>query len=410
MIDLSLLRKEPKTIAACITSKDPYFDVATLISLDAEVRKVRLSIESLRHEKNDLAKQAQSTLNQEIRNRSIEIGKILKGLEKELNEKESELKKIYYSCPNLPRSDVPVGDQGKNVIVCEWGKHPTFSFPFKNHLELGAELGWFDFSCAAKMSGSNFALYKGDGVRLMYALAMFLLEHNNSYGYNYILPPYLINETSLFISGNFPKFKDQVYATDDGLYLTPTSEVNLTNIYRDYIFDTSELPVYLTSWTSCFRREAGAYGAEERGLIRMHQFEKIELYTFCVPDQSNEELERMRECATSALKKLNLAHRVALLATQEVSFASAKTYDIEVWIPGQNRFYEVSSLSNCTDFQARRGKIRYRAATNNSPQLVHTLNGSSIALSRLMVALMEHNQQQDGSIKIPAVLNKYGLY
>jgi len=231
-----------------------------------------------------------------------------------------------------------------------------------------------------------------------------------AHGFEPVLPSALINEKSLEVSGNFPKFKDQVYATNDGLYLIPTSEVCLANMYRDHIFTPEDLPIRMTAWTSCFRREAGGYGANERGLIRIHQFEKVELVTLCEPEKSAQELERMLACAEDILQKLGLHYRVSLLAAQDTSFQSAKTYDIEVWLPGQKEYYEVSSVSNCTDFQARRGMIRYKKSSDKKTILVHTLNGSSLALPRLMVALMETYQQPDGSIKLPDVLKQISLF
>ena len=237
------------------------------------------------------------------------------------------------------------------------------------------------------------------------------VKNNIEFGYEPVLPPYLVNDKSLEVSGNFPKFKDQVFAIEeDGLYLTPTSEVNLANLYRDKILNVEQLPIRLTSWTSCFRREAGTYGSSEHGLIRIHQFEKVELFTICKPDNSSEELDRMLKCAEAILKKLGLHYRISLLAAEDCSFPSAKTYDIEVWMPGQNTYYEVSSCSNCTDFQARRGQIRFRREEGGKTQLVNTLNCSSLALPRLIVALMETYQQPDGSIKLPEVLKEYSLW
>ena len=291
------------------------------------------------------------------------------------------------------------------------GTKPIFNFPLKNHVELGTALGWFDFEAAIQLAGANLALYKKDGVKLLYTLAMFMLKHNNAYGFEYVLPSVLINEKSLEVTGNFPKFKDQVFAIPhDELYLTPTSEVNLTNIYRNHIFMTKDLPVRMTSFTSCFRREAGGYGASERGLIRMRQFEKVEIVSICKPEESWLEHEQMLACAESILQKLGLHYRIVVLAGQDTSFSSAKTYDIEVWCPGQNEYKEISSVSNCTDFQARRGMIRFKEHADGKTQLVHTLNGSSLALPRLMVAIMETYQQPDGTIKIPEILKNEGLF
>jgi seryl-tRNA synthetase len=268
-------------------------------------------------------------------------------------------------------------------------------------------LGWIDFERAAIITGSNFALYKGDAVKMLYALANMMFKHNVQHGFQPILPPYLVNEKSLIVSSNFPKFRDQVYSVpEDELFLTPTSEVMLANMYRDHIFAERDLPVHMTAWTSCFRREAGGYGAHERGLIRIHQFEKLELFTICEPEKSFDELDKMVACAESILKKLGLHYRTSLLAGQDCSFASAKTYDIEVWMPGQGVYQEVSSCSNCTDFQARRGAIRYKKVEESKTTLVHTLNASSLALPRLMVALIETYQQPDGTIILPDILQR----
>ncbi len=261
------------------------------------------------------------------------------------------------------------------------------------------------------MTGSNFVLYKNDGVKLIYALTMLMLKHNQEHGYSLVLPPYLVNEESLTIASNFPKFREQVYkVTEDQLFLTPTAEVSLANMYRDNIFTQQELPMRMTAWTSCFRREAGAYGANERGFIRIHQFEKVELYTYCEPENSDQELDRMVACAEDILQKLGLHYRISLLAAQDCSFPSSKTFDIEVLFPSQNKYMEVSSCSNCGDFQARRGGMRYRENSMSKPRLVHTLNASSLAIPRLMVALMETYQQEDGTIKLPEILKSYGVW
>jgi seryl-tRNA synthetase len=313
--------------------------------------------------------------------------------------------------PNLPFNDIPEGNKESNKVVKMVGEKPHYDFQVQNHLDLGNKLGWFDFEASARMSGSNFPLYRGDAVRLIYSLASFMYKHNMKHGYEPILPSYLVNESALEVASNFPKFRDQVYEIgQDNLFLTPTAEVNLTNLYKDQILSAEQLPMRMTSWTSCFRREAGGYGAHERGLIRIHQFEKIELYTIAEPEKAHEEQERMLTCAEEILQKLGLHYRVSLLAAQDCSFPSAKTYDIEVWLPGQKEYYEVSSCSNCTDFQARRGKIRYRKNAGSKPTLVHTLNASSLALPRLMVAIMETYQQEDGTIAIPEVLKEQSFF
>jgi seryl-tRNA synthetase len=403
MIDLTLLRESPQQTLARIAKKDPHFNGEKLILLDKEVRRLRSVIEQLRHEKNELARQGQRGVTEELRQHARALTEQLKGYEAELVTAEKACMDLYLHCPNLPADDVPVGNKEANKVVKVQGEKPQFNFPVRNHVELGEALGWLDFHAAAAMTGSHFALYRNEAVTLLYRLSLFMLSTAIRYGFSPILPPFLINEAALVGASNFPRFKDQVYALEaDGLYLTPTAEVNLTNLYRDHIFMADTLPVRLTALTSCFRREAGGYGATERGLIRIHQFEKVELYTLCLPEQAPVEQDRMLACAEEILDTLGLHYRISLLAGQDCSFASAKTYDIEVWLPGQQEYKEISSISNCTDFQARRCAIRYRHHAGDKTQLVYTLNGSSLALPRLMVALMETYQQQDGSINLPA--------
>jgi seryl-tRNA synthetase len=411
MIDLSLLRENPEAVIAALTKKDPNFDIEQLIVLDKKVRSVRADVENLRCQKNELAKQGRSGITPALREQSVAINSELKAKELVLEALEHEFNEHYLACPNVLLDEVPAGNKEENVVVSAFGEKPTFSFTPKNHLELGEKLGWLDFETAAKIAGADLALYKGDGVALLFSLAMFMLKHNRKHGFNFVLPSLFVNEKSLETTGNFPKFRDQVFAVpSDDLFLTPTSEVNLTNMYRDHIFAGTDLPMRMTAFTSCFRREGGAYGSSERGIIRMRQFEKVEIVSMCNPENSEQEHQRMLACAEGILQALGLHYRVMLLAGQDASWASAKTYDLEVWLPGQNEYKEVSSVSNCTDFQARRGMIRFKDKPDSKTQLVHTLNGSSLALPRLMVALMETYQQPDGTIAIPEVLKKEGLF
>lgn len=405
MIDMALLREHPEKYGQLIKKKSPDFDIKKLLELDTKVRDVKALVELLRQKKNDLAGQAKSGVTQELREASLAVGKDLKTQEQEQEKIEKAFKEIALSCPNIPFEDVPEGDKEENVVVREYGSKPIFSFPIKNHLELGEQNKWFNLEAATKMAASNFIFYQGEAVKMMYGLAMFMLKNNSRQGFEPVIPPYVANEETLTVSGNFPKFKEEVFSVpEDNLYLIPTSEVCLANLYRDEIIAGADLPIKMTSWTSCFRREAGNYGKIERGLIRIHQFEKVELFAISRPEKSEETLDEMVNCAETILKKLGLHYRVSLLAAQDCSFQSAKTFDIEVWLPGQNRYYEVSSASNCTDFQSRRGKIRYRDSQDEKTQLVHTLNASSLALPRLMVALMETYQQEDGTIALPEVL------
>lgn len=411
MIDLNQLRKNPNEVMALIGKKDPSFNIQKLYDLDSAVRQLKNDVESVRSLRNDLANKAKNGITPELREESIALGKILKDKEFQLSVLETEFKAFYLTCPNIPYEDVPVGNKEQNVVVKTVGQKPVFDFDVKNHVELGEALGWFDFQAAARITGNNFAMYKKDGVKVLYALTMMMLKNNIKHGFDPVLPSALVNEKTLENSGNFPKFRDQVYhITEDNLYLAPTSEVNLASLYAHSIIKQEELPIRMTAWTSCFRREAGGYGATERGLIRIHQFEKVELYSICEPEKSPAELDSMIACAESILQKLGLHYRISLLAGQDCSFQSAKTYDIEVWLPGQKQYYEVSSASNCTDFQARRGMIRYRSSKEDKNNFVHTLNASSLAIPRLMVAIMETYQQADGSIIIPEILRNEGLF
>jgi len=408
MIDLTELRKQPEQFTKEIFKKDPSYNTELLINLDIQFRQMSVEIEQLRKEKNDLAKSFKGEITADVRQKSIEIGKSLKEKETLLIELEKQFTAHYLSCPNIMQADVPVGNKPENKEVRVFGKKPTFDFTVKDHVTLGNDLGWFDFAAATKIAGSNFALYKGEAVRLMYALTRLMIKTNIKHGFELMLPPYMANAKSLEGSGQLPKFADGVYKIEgQDLYMIPTSEVSLLNYYRDTIFEASDLPKRLTSWTSCFRREAGTYGSAERGLIRIHQFEKVELVSFTKPEHSNDELERMVACGEEILQQLGLHYKTMLLAAQDSGIASAKTYDIEVWMPGQNSYYEVSSASNCTQYQARRAQVRYRTAEGKN-EYVHTLNASSLALPRLMVALMETYQQKDGSIKLPECLLDQG--
>ncbi|MBU4269256.1 serine--tRNA ligase [Candidatus Dependentiae bacterium] len=404
MIDLNLLRTNTEKIKSLILKKEPKFDIEKLIELDKSVRLVNAEIENLRKEKNELAAKGKQGVTQEIREKSIEIGSKLKQKEVDLIDIEKEFKKLALSCPNIPQEDIPAGNKESNQTAWEFGSKKIFDFKPKNHVELNEKLDWFDFDAATAMSGSNFIFYKKDSVKMIYALTNLMLKNNYAHGFEPVIPPYLVKEQALVNSSNLPKFEGDFYKMQDDLCLIPTAEVSLTNVHANQILNVSDLPKRYVAWTSCFRREAGGYGSTERGLIRIHQFEKVEIYSICKPEDSNEELVRMIKTAEKILQSLGLHYRVSLLAAQDCSFASSKTYDIEVWLPGQNQYYEVSSCSNCTDFQSRRAQIRFRKNADSKPELVHTLNSSALAIPRLMVAIIETYQQEDGSIKFPKVL------
>jgi seryl-tRNA synthetase len=405
MIDLALLRGPfTQKIVALICKKEPKFDATALLRADAQVRAMRHQVEEMRAEKNRIAKDAAGGPSPEKRARSIQLGHSLKLLETELETAEQNLEQLLLTCPNLPFEDVPAGNKEANAVVSSWGQKPEFNFTPQNHLALNEKLGWFDFKAGAKISGSQQLVYRKDGLKLLYALTRLMLRHNAHGGYEPVFPPYLVNEKTMVSNGSLPKFKGDFYEVKEvGLCLLPTAEVTFTGMFADSIFKEEELPLRHCAWTSCFRREAGGYGTLERGLIRIHQFEKVELYTVCKAENSATELERMVKLAETFLQTLGLHYQVSLLAAQDCSFASAKTFDIEVWLPGQGSYYEVSSCSNCTDFQARRAKIRYKDKAGKV-HLCHTLNASSLALPRLMVAILETCQQADGSIKLPEIL------
>lgn len=406
MIDLGLLRNQTETVQRAIKKKEPSFDVAELIKKDQELRQLLLSVEELRKLKNDLAKKAGSSgMSDALREESLLLGNKLKALEAELKICEEHFKTLYLACPNVPDQDLPEGNKEENLVTKEWGTKRNFPFEPKHHMQLNETAQWFDLDRAATMSGGQFVLYLPQGAKIIYALTQMMLKNNVKHGFSVIIPPVLVRDQALYNSGNLPKFEGDFYRMEaDGLCLIPTAEVSLTNMYAQQILPADTLPLRHTSWTSCFRREAGGYGASERGLIRIHQFEKVELYSICKPERSRQELDYIVACAETLLQELELPYRITLLAGQDCSFSSARTYDIEVWLPGQKRFYEVSSCSNCTDFQARRSGIRFRENKEDKPQLAHTLNGSSLALPRLMVALMENFQEADGSITLPKKL------
>ena len=401
MIDLKLLRNELATVTALLQKKATDFPINSLVELDATVLALKQRVEDLRKQKNELASKGAGGITDELREQSIALGKELKQVATELETKEGEFKSLYLSCPNIPAPDLPVGGKEANKPVRVVGEPPTFSFEPLNHLQLNEKLKWFDFDAGANLAGSGFVVYRGESVKLLYALTQMMLRNNAAHGFEPILPPYLVKEQVLVNSGNLPKFAGDFYTiTEDGLCLIPTAEVSLTSLHAGQILEDDAMPKRYSAWTSCFRREAGSHGALDRGLIRIHQFEKVELYSIVKPEASEAEQELMLKCAEKLLQDLGLHYRVSLLATQDCSFSSARTFDIEVWMPGQGAFYEVSSVSNCTDFQARRAGIRYRSETGK-PRLVHTLNASSLALPRLMVALMEQGQDSGGEIRLP---------
>jgi seryl-tRNA synthetase len=341
-----------------------------------------------------------------------QVGDRIKAMDEELKPVEEQLQDLALRIPNIPHTSVPDGGGTEgNLEVRKWGVPRKLDFEPKDHVALGESLGILDFERAGKISGARFALYMGAGAALERALIQFMLDlHTRSHGYREAIPPFMVNRASMTGTGQLPKFEQDLFKTqvaDRELFLIPTSEVPLTNIYRDEILEKDALPVYLTAYSPCFRSEAGSYGKDTRGLIRQHQFQKVEMVKLTEPEKSYEELEKMTQNAEKVLQELELPYRVMALCTGDMGFSAAKTYDLEVWLPGQNTYREISSCSNCEDFQARRAGIRYRPEPQGKPRLVHTLNGSGLAVGRTWIAILENFQDAEGNVCIPKVLNRY---
>ncbi|MDD4382492.1 MAG: serine--tRNA ligase, partial [Candidatus Dojkabacteria bacterium] len=331
----------------------------------------------------------------------------LKGIEEQLRVVEAQLKEKLDILPNIPQDDVQAGGKENNEVIKEVGEKPLFTYSIKDHVQLGKDLDIFDFDRATKISGNNFSMYKGLGARLEWALINYFIDSHLEDGYEMIIPPNLVIEDSAYVAGQLPKFKEDVYWVQDGLCLVPTAETVLTNMYKNETLDEKDLPKKFFAYTPCYRREAGSYRANEKGLIRVHQFNKVEMYHFTTEEKSEESFNEMVKKAEELVSNLGLHYRVSKLAANDCSAGSSKTYDIEVYLPAIGQYYEVSSVSNVTDYQSRRGNMRYKPSDGSKPKYMHTLNGSGLATSRLMVALVESYQQEDGSIVIPEVLRKY---
>lgn len=414
MIDIKLIRDNPEETEKRLRTKDKKVSLKEVVALDEEVRALIGKTDDIKNVRNVVSKEIGVCKDDQERSEKIkemkQVSDDITALDEQLRVKQEELRNKLLLLPNLPHESVPVSDDEEDkVIVRQHGEKPKHDFEIKNHVELGTELGIFDFERGAKVSQSMFPIYVGDGARLEWALINYMRDYLvNNENFTLVVPPYLVNETTMFTSGNLPKFGEQLYrCKDDDLYIIPTSEVPMTSMHRDEIIPEEELPIYYCAYTACFRREAGAHGKGERGLIRVHQFNKVEMFKFVKPETSYDELEHIVATAEKIVASLGIHYRTALLVTTDIAQQSAKTYDIEVWLPGQDRYYEVSSCSNCEDFQARRGNIRYRPNDTKKPQLLHTLNGSGLATSRLMVSLVETYQQKDGTIIIPEVLRPY---
>ena len=415
MLEAKHIREHLEEVRERLATRGQAINLDQFVLIDGERRKTIQEWERLRALQKKVSDEV-SKRKKEGRDASDLIDEMkkvsqdLKGLDGIIEEKEKALQDFLLTVPNLPHSSVPVGkDPSDNAEVRRWGDIPKFDFEPKAHWDLGEELGILDFKTGAKITGARFTLYWDLGAKIERALINFMLDlHTREHGYREVLPPFMVNRTTMTGTGQLPKFEEELFKVEGTDYfLIPTAEVPVTNIHQDEVLEEKALPLYYTAYTPCFRKEAGSYGKDTRGLIRQHQFNKVELVKFTKPENSYEELEKLLSNAEEILKRLKLPYRVVNLCTGDLGFSASKTYDIEVWLPGQDTFKEISSCSNFEDFQARRAKIRFRISGKSKTEYVHTLNGSGLAVGRTLVAILENYQQADGSIIIPEVLRPY---
>lgn len=410
MLDLKLLGQDFEHIAKKLKAKKVDENVLeTLQNLFVKLKKERSLLEEAQAFQNKFSKELATTNDKEGLKIKLNENKAkIATLNSKVSELEAKLSSIAHNVPNIPDDSVPKGeDENDNVELKKVLEPPHFEFTPKEHFELGERLGWLDFVRGAKVAGSRFSVLKSEGAKLSRALVNYMIDFNTSRGFELVNVPFLVNSTTMFGTGQLPKFKDDAYKIEgEDMYLISTSEIPVTNLYADEILSSENLPIKMTCYSACFRKEAGSAGRDTRGMIRQHQFEKVELVSITKPKQSESVFDEMLACASDLLTSLGLAHRQMLLCTGDLGFSAAKTIDLEVWLPGQNRYREISSVSNCRDFQARRAKIRFKNEQGKN-ELVHTLNGSSLAVGRTLVAIMENYQEKDGSIRVPDVLRKY---
>ena len=419
MLDLNFVRDNLDKVREALTARQfPTTALDDFARADSERRQVIAESDQLNAERNAASRLIGALMKEgkreeaEGHRRAVgELKERIAELDRVRDEAETKMRELLSTLPNIPHESVPVGaDETANREVRRWGAQPQFDFEPKDHVELGTSLGILDFERASKIAGARFAILSGAGARLSRALVNFMLElHTEEHGYTETLPPFIVNADSLFGTGQLPKFEEDLFKLTDerGLYLVPTAEVPVTNYHREEMLDAAELPMKWAAYTPCFRSEAGSYGRDVRGLIRQHQFEKVELVKYALPENSYDELESLTGNAEAVLQKLGLHYRVMALSTGDLGFGPAKTYDIEVWLPSQNAFREISSCSNYETFQARRAQIRFRRTSGAKPEYVHTLNGSGLAVGRTWLAILENYQQADGSIRIPEALRPY---
>ena len=420
MLDVKWIRENPEAFVAGLEKRSfepaPAEILNQILTLDSQRRETIQQLQDLQTRRNAASKDIGKAKKEKNEAEATRLMQEVAGLKATIQQgEESERAQDQAMCdllagvPNMPADDVPVGpDEDANVELRKVGELPSFDFELKQHFELGEDLGLMDFETAAKLSGARFVVLKGALARLERALSQFMLDlHTSEHGYTEVNPPLLVRDEAMFGTAQLPKFEEDQFPAGEGYWLIPTAEVPLTNLVRDSIQDEANLPMRVTAGTACFRAEAGAAGRDTRGMIRQHQFTKVELVSITTPEQSAEEHERMTQCAESVLRKLGLPYRVVVLSTGDMGFSVQKTYDIEVWLPGQGMYREISSCSVCGDFQARRMGARYRPADSKTPRLVHTLNGSGVAVGRALIAVLENYQDADGGIRVPDVLHPY---
>ncbi len=414
MLDIKFLRDNLEETERRLKTRGEAVTLGAFRDLDLQRRDLLQKSENLKALRNRVSDEISRVKDKsQVQDQIAEMRDVsqqIKALDDRLGEAEAELSQFLLTVPNIPSASTPVGSsEADNVEVRKWGNIPAFAFTPKPHWELGEQLGILDFECGAKLTGARFTLYRGQGARLERALINFMLDlHTERHNYVEILPPFMVNRDSMTGTGQLPKFEDDLFRLDGvDYFLIPTAEVPVTNIHRGEILKSTDLPLRYTAYTPCFRKEAGSYGKDTRGLIRQHQFNKVELVKFVQPDESYAELETLLADAEKVLQLLELPYRVVDLCTADIGFSAAKTYDIEVWLPGQNAYREISSCSNFEDFQARRASIRYREDDKAKPEFVHTLNGSGLAVGRTLVAILENYQQADGTVTVPEALRPY---
>ena len=417
MLDLKFVREHQEEVEQALKNRGQEISLDEYRGREAERRQLLTRLEELRHERNTLSKEVGALMQagrrdeaELVKTRATSINTGIKSLEAQAEAQDSWVRDFLLNLPNIPHESVPLGTSSDdNPVVRTWGEAPRFDFPPKAHWDIGENLGILDFERAAKITGARFALLKGAGALMERALINFMLDlHTRKHGYTEVLPPFIVNADSLRGTGQLPKFQEDLFKLEGlNYFLAPTAEVPVTNIHRDEILNAEDLPLYYTAYTPCFRSEAGSYGKDVRGLIRQHQFNKVELVKFTLPENSYEELERLRQDAEEVLQELGLHYRVVVLCTGDMGFAAAKTYDLEVWLPGQDLYREISSCSNFESYQARRASIRCRRPGAKGAELVHTLNGSGLAVGRTLVAILENYQQADGGVLIPEKLRPY---